>query len=127
MLLKKDAILDFIYNVLQYHLNLTDKTIADLLNMASKMLYTDVYTVIAIILIGNGAVKVVLAIGLFFRDYLSFILGFVFFIGLLIYQIVENFHYPSKIFAAFNLLDAIIVFIIWREFLALKKKRAFRR
>lgn len=124
--LDKPTIIQILSNILHYNVfNVSNKTISNLVSQASEALDTSIYVFIAICLLGNGLFKIVLCSGLYFQKRMAFILGVVFLIALLIYQIVQSFYTFSYTLIFFNILDFLVILSIWQEYIYLKESRGF--
>lgn len=118
----RDAISDFVARitngVLQYD---PDNWIASSLRHAFDHLSTGSKILVAIYLLGHGAIKLLIVVGLLrekrwvFPTAIVVLLGF---IGFQIYRLCGHFSYGLMIF---TVLDAIIVALVWNEYRSLKK------
>ncbi|MBI2743904.1 MAG: DUF2127 domain-containing protein [Chlamydiales bacterium] len=125
--LKKQGVLDSISKVLHYNLfKISNESVLDFVDYMSQMLSTSTFIFISAILIGNGVVKMLVSVGLLLRKFLAFIVAIVFLMLLLVYQIVECFYTPSLVLDMFTLFEALVIYVIWREYRYLKRTRGFR-
>ncbi len=118
----QDDISDFVdhitRSVLQYD---PDNWIASSLRHAFDHLSTGNKILVAIYLLGHGAVKLLMVVGLLREKRWVFPVACVLllaFIGFLIYRMFGHFSIGLMIF---TVLDAIIVALVWNEYRSLKK------
>lgn len=126
VILKTPKLIDIISDILNYNIfHIPNDTIFDWVEKVSHALDTHVKVFIAILLIGNGVIKIALSINLLIRKLIVFPISIFFLILLLIYQTLQFIHTPSIYLFLFNLYDTIIIYVIWREYLYLKKQGDF--
>ena len=120
--LKKEEILTLVSNILHYNLlRIPNQTIFNMVSHLSEALTANIKVFISVVLICNGLIKMILSANLLMRKMLAFPIAMVFLLLLLIYEIIQLFYTPSIYLALFILFDAIIVIVIWREYVYLKK------
>lgn len=125
--LKNADIIDLISKFLHYNLfKISNEKILDWVTYLSREFTTSIHIFISVILICSGFTKLVLALTLLMRKLFAFPFTLIFLCLLLIYQIVQTFYTPSLILYAFNIIDFIVILVIWREYIHLKKVNGFR-
>ncbi len=126
VILKKEHILRLISHILNYNLfNIPNETISRWVTEISNALTTNIKIFISIILICNGAIKIILATSLLLKKLFAFPLAVAFLIILLLYQIIQMFYTPSLYLGLFNLFDSAVILVIWLEYQHLKKTKGF--
>ena len=124
--LGKSRILEIISDILySEYFKIPTDTIEGWLDYLARTLTTSVETLIVLILIGNGLVKLVLAINLLLKKRWAFYWGMAFLIILIIYQIIQNLHFKSIVFNLFNVFDILVVTVIWLQYRQLMKTHSF--
>lgn len=123
--LDRGTIVDIFTRILEKELvfRISDETIEKWVDSLSHMLSTNVYTVICIILIGNGVVKMVIAIGVLLENHSVYVFSLIILIASLIYQIWQTVIHPSWFLFSMDLLDLIVILMIVREYLRLRQAR----
>lgn len=121
--LNKEKMLQWFYDFLmkQKAFDISNETILNWVTAFSHALQTNVRVFITIILIGNGLIKIVMAIALLMRKYAAFPWSLFFLIVLYIYQIVQTIQSPSWFLYFFDAFDLAIILVIWKEYRRLKK------
>lgn len=125
--LNKEKMLQWFYDFLmnEKSFQIPNETILKWVNAFSQALSTNMRVFISVILIGNGLIKIVMAIALLMRKYGAFPWSLFFLIVLYIYQIIQTIESPSWFLYFFDAFDLAIILVIWKEYLRLKKEKKF--
>ncbi len=125
LFISQDALLDLIFSVTQDRLdaNPGDAIALYLLRMASGLSLSSQHF-IGLYLVAHGLIKAVLVAGLW-REKLSFfpvgITVFLFFIAYQLYRFAVS---GSILLLAISIIDAFVIWFIWREYESLKRHAA---
>jgi uncharacterized membrane protein len=119
----KEKMLQWFYDFLMNEkaFQISNETILKWVTAFSDALQTNVRVFITIILIGNGIIKIVMAIALLMRKYAAFPWSLFFLVLLFVYQIVQTIQSPSWFLYFFDAFDFAIILVIWKQYLLLKK------
>lgn len=125
-ILTKESIVNIISSFLEYDIfEIPNQTLIRWITDISHALTSNIKIFISIVLIGSGFIKFILSINLLLRKLIAFHIGFAFLITLFIYQIVQMFFTPRPFLFAMNAFDGIVIFLIWRQYVHLKKIHGF--
>lgn len=127
IILKKQHIINILSRFFHYDLfNIPNQTILKWVTYISNGLTTNIKIFISVVLICSGFIKILLSVSLLLRKLIAFPIALGFLVVLFIYQMAQMFYTPSLFLNFFNFFDAIVILVIWREYIHLKRTREMR-